>query len=109
MTEQERGSQGGTGPQTGAQSLDARALRRALAANAVGTAVNASGAWLPLTARQAVADAVLAAIEPTLEHCIHDRAVCDQHHRAPVPGCPFPRCSETGSGTDDVPTPEGTL
>ncbi|MFD7554151.1 hypothetical protein ACFV9E_06375 [Streptomyces sp. NPDC059835] len=36
--------------------------RRALAFNAVGPAVNAAGYWLPLSARRAVADAVLDAV-----------------------------------------------
>lgn len=51
------------GPQTGAQALDAPELRRALARNAVGPALNERGEWLPLSVRQAVADAVLAAVD----------------------------------------------
>lgn len=44
--------------------------RRALAFNAVGPAINSRGYWLPLSARRAVADAVLEAVagEPA-EHC----------------------------------------
>ncbi|MGW1492594.1 hypothetical protein [Streptomyces sp. NPDC002402] len=55
------------GPQTGAQSLDGHELRRALAFNAVGPALNEHGAWLPPTVRQAVADAVLAAVDTELQ------------------------------------------
>lgn len=66
--------------------------RRALAHNAVGPAINAHGCWLPLSVRQAAADAVLAAIEPELEHCTHYRNTHDQHHQQPVNGCPW--CTE---------------
>ena len=38
-------------------------LRRALAFNAVGPALNERGEWLPLSVRQAVADAVLTAVD----------------------------------------------
>lgn len=41
--------------------------RRALAFNAVGPAVNDAGYWLPLSARRAVADAVLAAVADEFE------------------------------------------
>jgi hypothetical protein len=41
--------------------------RRALARNAVGPALNAHGQWLPLSAREAVADAVLAVRNDELE------------------------------------------
>lgn len=59
----ERGPGVAPGPQTGAQSLDGHELRRALAADAVGPALNKHGAWLPDHVRQAVADAVLAAVD----------------------------------------------
>ncbi|MFE1903839.1 hypothetical protein ACFW96_09225 [Streptomyces gardneri] len=45
--------------------------RHALAFNALGTALNASGHWLPFTARQTAVDAVLAAIgqQPEATSC----------------------------------------
>ncbi|NUL14486.1 hypothetical protein [Streptomyces lunaelactis] len=58
-----RRPQGVSGPQAGAQPLDAAARRHALAFNAVGPALNERGEWLPLSVRKAVADAVLAAID----------------------------------------------
>lgn len=46
--------------------------RRALAFNAVGPAVNEAGCWLPLSARKAVADAVLDAVtDPDAGYCPH--------------------------------------
>ncbi|MFD9223777.1 hypothetical protein ACFWDI_28190 [Streptomyces sp. NPDC060064] len=42
-------------------------FRRALALDAVGPALLARAEWLPRGARQAVADAVLAAVEPELQ------------------------------------------
>ncbi|MFF3620024.1 hypothetical protein [Streptomyces sp. NPDC002467] len=43
------------------------ARRRALAFNAVGPAINQAGYWLPLSARRAVADAVLDAVAGELD------------------------------------------
>lgn len=44
--------------------------RRALAFNAVGPAINNAGYWLPLSARRAVAEAVLAAVaDPDAGYC----------------------------------------
>lgn len=48
-------------PPASGDAGDAR--RRALAHNAVGTALNAHGEWLPLSVREAVADAVLATLD----------------------------------------------
>ena len=93
-------------PQAGADGFDTQALRRALAVAAVDVTVHASGAWLDLSVRQAVADAVLDAIEPVTEHCVHDAGIHHRHHHTPVHGCPW--CSSE-AGTSDVPTPEGTL
>ncbi|MEU3903280.1 hypothetical protein AB0F20_05625 [Streptomyces goshikiensis] len=45
------------------------ARRHALAFNAVGPAVNEAGCWLPLSARRAVADAVLEAVGDPAERC----------------------------------------
>jgi hypothetical protein len=45
--------------------------RRALAFNAVGPAVNEADCWLPLSARKAVADAVLAAVDADTGYCSH--------------------------------------
>jgi hypothetical protein len=46
--------------------------RRALAFNAVGPAINQAGYWLPLSARKAVADAILDAIDdPAAGYCPH--------------------------------------
>ncbi|MEU3665784.1 hypothetical protein [Streptomyces virginiae] len=81
------------------------ARRRALAFNAVGPAINQAGYWLPLSARKAVADAVLAAVDadagccpqcgrgdagPTADqpHPTDCRCACDgcRHHNAhPIP------------------------
>lgn len=83
------------GPQAVAQSLDGSALRRALAVSAVGTALNGARQWLDLSVRRAVADAVLAAIEPATEHCIHDAGIHHRHHTRPVDDCPW--CSDTGT------------
>lgn len=91
----QRGSGAASGPQTGAEGFEVPALRRALAVNAVGITLNAVGEWLPLSVRQAVADAVLVAVEPVAEHCVHDAGIHHRHHHAPVDGCPW--CSETGT------------
>ena len=48
---------------TAASALTGSDLRRALAFNAVGPALNERDEWLPLSVRQAVADAVLAAVD----------------------------------------------
>lgn len=66
-------------------------LRHALAVDAVGPVLNERGEWLPADVRRAVADAVLAAIEPVTEHCIHDHGIHHRHHnpRNPVIGCPW--------------------
>jgi hypothetical protein len=56
--------------------------RRALAFNAVGPAVNAAGCWLPLSARRAVADAVLEAIADSADgYCPH----CGRGDAGPSP------------------------
>lgn len=89
------------GAQTGTRSLDGHGLRRALAVAAVDAAVHASGAWLPLSVRQAVADAVLAAIDPALEHCIHHVDIHHRHHRSPIDGCPW--CA-AGTRVDEIET-----
>jgi len=49
---------------------DLESRRRALAFNAVAPAVNQAGYWLPLSARRAVADAVLATLnDPDAGYC----------------------------------------
>lgn len=51
---------------------ESESRRRALAFNAVGPAINSRGYWLPLSARRAVADAVLAAVaDPAAGYCPH--------------------------------------
>lgn len=56
--------------------------RRALAFNAVGPAVNAAGCWLPLSARRAVADAVLEATADSADgYCPH----CGRGDAGPSP------------------------
>ena len=97
-----RGSRGGTGAQTGADGLDGDALRRALAVNAVGITLNAVGEWLDPSLRRAVADAVLDAIEPVTEHCVHDAGIHHRHHHTPVDGCPW--CSSEAGTADTVQT-----
>lgn len=55
--------------------------RHALAFNAVGPAVNQAGYWLPLSARKAVAEAVLAAVaDPGAGYCPH----CGRGDAAPT-------------------------
>jgi hypothetical protein len=61
-----------------AEAIAAR--RRALARNAVGAVLNTHGQWLPLTVREAVADAVLAAAEGA-----DDTPAAEAHDRQPIP------------------------
>lgn len=75
--------------------------RRALARAAVGPAANSCGTWVDQETAHTIADAVLAAIAPALEHCTHYRAQHDQHHDQPITGCPW--CTSPGQ-TTDVPT-----
>ncbi|WP_329390145.1 hypothetical protein [Streptomyces sp. NBC_01716] len=75
--------------------------RAALAFNAIAPALKAHDRWLPLSVRQAVAEAVLAAVDdgaPETEHCIHSKAIHHQHHREPVTGCPW--CPAAGQAKD---------
>lgn len=87
-------------------AVPGHARLRALAVDAVGPVLNKHGAWLPLSVRQAVADAVLAAVEPVTEHCVHDAAIHHRHHqpRNPVIGCPW--CEDAGTRVDEI-TPTG--
>ncbi len=57
--------------------------------------------------RDDIARAAIAAMPPA-EHCIHSADMHQRYHQPanPIPGCPW--CSGQ-AGTDDVPTPEGTL
>ena len=82
------------GPQTGTDALDGPDLRRALAFNAVGPALNERGEWLPLSVRQAVADAVLAAVDGTApEPCVHPAGYEGECPCKPSCGC----CTATAS------------
>ena len=86
------------------QPVDPAELRLALAANAVGTAVNASGEWLHPSVRRAVAAAVLDAIEPVTEHCIHSADMHQRYHQPniPIPGCPW--CGQSADQPDTITT-----
>lgn len=66
--------------------------RRAAAFDAIEPALEPWGEYLPIGARQAVADAVLAAIQPYTEHCTHSVHTHRAHHHQPVTGCPW--CTE---------------
>ena len=35
----------------------------------------------------------------TAGQCTHALAVCEQHHRVPVTGCPYPRCKAAAART----------
>ncbi|MFD9764744.1 hypothetical protein ACFWXI_14575 [[Kitasatospora] papulosa] len=37
--------------------------------------------------------------ELTAGQCTHALAVCEQHHRVPVTGCPYPRCKAAAART----------
>lgn len=37
--------------------------------------------------------------ELTAYQCTHALSVCEQHHRVPVPGCPYPRCKAAAART----------
>lgn len=82
--------------------------RRGAALYAIGPVLNENDTWLELSVREAIADAVLAAIQPYTEHCTHHVTVHRAHHGLPVDGCPW--CVATASaeppkpGTTDVPT-----
>ncbi len=69
--------------------MSAADRRRALARDGVLTGLKTSRWRLPYLVRHAIADAVLAAIAPELEHCTHSRAVHDEHHTETAAGCPW--------------------
>ena len=76
--------------------------RRAAAFNAVGPTLQAHDRSLPLSVRRAIADAVLAAIQPYTEHCTHSVHTHHAHHHQPVTGCPW--CTEDATRPTTVPT-----
>lgn len=63
--------------------------RRVLAVKAAGAALDDHGIRLPVSLVLHLADRVLDAIEPELEHCTHYQSVHNDHHQSPVPGCPW--------------------
>ncbi|MFF8290452.1 hypothetical protein ACF068_14655 [Streptomyces sp. NPDC016309] len=94
--------------------MTSRAVQRRKAAYlAVGDAVTTAGLWIPPETRDAIARAVLAAIAPHTEHCVHDVAVHRAHHDRPAPGCPW--CARTPPGArpdalaDTTTVPTGDL
>ncbi|MDH6224324.1 hypothetical protein [Streptomyces sp. MJP52] len=63
------------GPQNGAQRLGVRRDLEARAFNAVQPALHKAGQWLPMSARRAVANAVLAELAPELDALDRVRAI----------------------------------
>ncbi|MFC8267783.1 hypothetical protein ACFUIZ_18930 [Streptomyces cinereoruber] len=63
--------------------------RRTAAFSTIEPTLENWGEYLPTGARLAVVDAVLEAIRPYAEHCIHYRTAHRDHHDQPVNGCPW--------------------
>ena len=72
---------------------------REVAFDAVEPALEPWGEYLPIGARQAVADAVLKAIHPYAEHCVHYVAAHREYHDQPVSGCPW--CAAEALSAED--------
>lgn len=86
-------------------ATDRKALRRRYADIITGTywdlrfVAEELGDRLATARDEHIAELETRVAELTAGQCTHALAVCEQHHRVPVAGCPYPRCRAAAART----------